>query len=310
MPDGFIWKPFCPDLGQAIFEPRYTFPKPFRICFQIASFGYLSLQTLIKPFSNPATPSQNYGRFASRWLHLDTFQSIWIKPFPSPHTDIQSKQDCDKHIHTPLDKFWVPSHGALSCGVPSHMHGLLVLAVKHAAYKRVLQSHSRFSSRWLHLDTLLSRSGPCHFRIRIHLICLILVFCARWLHLETFLSRSGSSHFRTQIHLSKAIADLLPDGFIWIPFNRDLEQAIFEPSDPSQSYGRFASRWLHLDIFQSRFGLSHFRAHIRTFKANKTVANISVDHLITSGSQAMGSQAMGPWMRGPKPYAWPAWPSG
>ena len=58
-------------------------------------------------------------------------------------------------------------------------------------------------------------------------------FCSRWLHSDTLLSRSGSSHFRTQIHIPKAIADLLPDGFIWMPFSLDLDQAIFESADAS-----------------------------------------------------------------------------
>ena len=41
LPDGFIWTPFCPDLDQAIFEPMYTLPKLWLICFQMASFGHL-----------------------------------------------------------------------------------------------------------------------------------------------------------------------------------------------------------------------------------------------------------------------------
>ena len=45
-------------------------------------------------------------------------------------------------------------------------------------------------------------------------------FASRWLHSDTLLSRSGSSHFRTQIHIPKAIADLLPDGFIWMRVHR------------------------------------------------------------------------------------------
>ena len=39
------------------------------------SFGHLSVQIWIRPFSSPGTPSQSYGRFASKWLHLDTFLS-------------------------------------------------------------------------------------------------------------------------------------------------------------------------------------------------------------------------------------------
>ena len=33
LPYGFIWTPFCPDLDQAIFEPRYALPKLWQICF-------------------------------------------------------------------------------------------------------------------------------------------------------------------------------------------------------------------------------------------------------------------------------------
>ena len=58
-------------------------------------------------------------------------------------------------------------------------------------------------------------------------------FCLRWLHSDTFLPGSGSSHFRTQIHIPKAIADLLPDRFIWMLFSLDLDQAIFESADAS-----------------------------------------------------------------------------
>ena len=44
LPNAFIWTPFRPDLGQAIFEPRNTFPKLRQICFQIDSFGHLSVR--------------------------------------------------------------------------------------------------------------------------------------------------------------------------------------------------------------------------------------------------------------------------
>ena len=53
--------------------------------------------------------------------------------------------------------------------------------------------------------------------------------CFHWLHLDTFLSRSEPSHFRTQMHLPETMTDLLPDGFIWIPFCPDLNRATFEP---------------------------------------------------------------------------------
>ena len=45
------------------------------ICFPMPSFGHLSVRIWIRPFSSPGTPSQSYGRFASKWLHLDTFLS-------------------------------------------------------------------------------------------------------------------------------------------------------------------------------------------------------------------------------------------
>ena len=76
LPDGFIWTPFCPDPDQAIFEPKYTFPKRWQICFRMALFGHLSVHIWIKSFSSPDTPSQSYGRFASKRLHLDTFL-VW-----------------------------------------------------------------------------------------------------------------------------------------------------------------------------------------------------------------------------------------
>ena len=39
LPYGFIWTPFCPDLDQAIFKPRYTFPKLLQICFSTCVFS-------------------------------------------------------------------------------------------------------------------------------------------------------------------------------------------------------------------------------------------------------------------------------
>ena len=59
LPVGFIWIPFCPDLDQAIFEPRYTLPKVWQICFQMVSFGHISVQIWIRPFSSPDTFSQS-----------------------------------------------------------------------------------------------------------------------------------------------------------------------------------------------------------------------------------------------------------
>ena len=57
--------------------PRFacTSNKPLQICFQMASFGHLSVRIWIRQLSNPETPSQSYGRFTSRWLHLETVRS-------------------------------------------------------------------------------------------------------------------------------------------------------------------------------------------------------------------------------------------
>ena len=60
---------------QHITETKYTFPKLLQICSHMASFGHLSVQMLIKPFSSPDTPSQSHCKFAPIWLHLDTFPS-------------------------------------------------------------------------------------------------------------------------------------------------------------------------------------------------------------------------------------------
>ena len=74
---GFIWTPFFPDLDQAMFEPSssYTFPNPFQICSRKASFGHLSVQIWIKPFSSPGTHAQIHYKYAPIWLQLDNFPS-------------------------------------------------------------------------------------------------------------------------------------------------------------------------------------------------------------------------------------------
>ena len=52
-----VWNPhFCQDLDEAIVEPRYTLQMLWQICFHMASFGHLSVQIWIKPFSSPGTP--------------------------------------------------------------------------------------------------------------------------------------------------------------------------------------------------------------------------------------------------------------
>ena len=53
-------------------------------------------------------------------------------------------------------------------------------------------------------------------------------FASTWLHSVTLPSRSGSGHLRSRRHLPEDVADLLPGGFLWIPFCPDLDQAIFE----------------------------------------------------------------------------------
>jgi len=51
-------------MDQAIFEPRYTFPKLWQICFQMASFGHLSVQIWIRPFSSTDTPTNRMVCYA------------------------------------------------------------------------------------------------------------------------------------------------------------------------------------------------------------------------------------------------------
>ena len=96
LPNGFIWEPFCSDLDQSIFMPRYTAPTLWQICFQMASFGHLSVQIWIKPFSKPETPSQSHGRFASRWLHLDTF----LSRSRSSHSHCQKHDPAQADLHS------------------------------------------------------------------------------------------------------------------------------------------------------------------------------------------------------------------
>ena len=49
---------------QHITETKYTFPKLLQTCSHMATFEHLSVQILIKPFSNPDTP--NLDTFPSR----------------------------------------------------------------------------------------------------------------------------------------------------------------------------------------------------------------------------------------------------
>ena len=110
----------------------------------------------------------------------------------------------------------------------------------------------------------------------------------------------GSSYFRVHIHIPKPIADLLPDGFIWIPFCQDMDQTIFETRDTiprlwqicfqkalfghlfvkiwiksfqslhthPRNHIRFCTRWHHSDTLLSRSGSSHFRARRANPKAH------------------------------------------
>ena len=75
LPYGFIWTLSRPDLNRTTFEPRSTSPKLWQICFHMASFWHLLVQIWFEPFSNPEALPQNYNRFASIWLRLDTFLS-------------------------------------------------------------------------------------------------------------------------------------------------------------------------------------------------------------------------------------------
>ena len=180
------------------------------------------------------------------------------------------------------------------------------------------QSNDRCASIWLHLETFLSRSEstistlgilPKAMADLLHMpsfwylsvqICIkpfsnpstptqsYSTFSSIWLHFDTFLSRSESNHYRTQVHPPKALADLLPYGFIWTPFCPDPNQAIVQPmyalpklwqicfhvasflsvqiritqfsspSAPSQSYCKFDSIWLHLNTFCPSLDLAIF----------------------------------------------------
>ena len=106
LPYGFMWTPFCPDLDQATFEPRYTFKSYGRfasIWFHLDTFlsrsgsshfrnqvhhpktmadvlpyGFICTPfypDLDQPFSTPGKPSKSCYRFACILLHLDTFPS-------------------------------------------------------------------------------------------------------------------------------------------------------------------------------------------------------------------------------------------
>ena len=171
--DGFIWTPFCPDPDHAIFKPPYTFPQPWLICFQMASFGYLSVQIRITLFSSPDTPSQSHGRFASRWLHLDTFLAIsgssrFGVQIHLPGTMADLLPDC--FIWTPFlpdlvqailePRYTFPEPWQICCQIASFGHLSSQIWIKpFLSPDTPSQSHGRFASRLLHLDTFLAMSG-------------------------------------------------------------------------------------------------------------------------------------------------------
>lgn len=108
---GFVWTPSCQDLDQAIFEPRYSCPKPRLICFNLASFGHLSVKIWIQPFSNPDGHSQSYHRFASIWLHLDRVHH----------------QDDEREVHEPALPSIVPRGPSTNQPSASRRNGSLVV---------------------------------------------------------------------------------------------------------------------------------------------------------------------------------------
>ena len=131
LPDGFIWTPFRPDLDQAILEPRYTFPKRWQICFQMASFGHLSVQIWIKPFSNPDTPSQSHCRFASRWLHVDAFLS-------DPDQTIFESGDASPKPYR-FSSRWLHSDTLLSRSGSSHFQTRIHLICRDLSLSNILE---------------------------------------------------------------------------------------------------------------------------------------------------------------------------
>ena len=117
LPYNFMWTPFCPDLDQAILEPRYT--------------------------------RKSYGRFASIWLHLDTF----LSRSESSHFRTQVHLPKTMPNVLPYGFIWTPFCPDLdkpfsNQGTPS-------------------QSYCRFASIWLHLHAFLSGSGSSHVRAQV-----------------------------------------------------------------------------------------------------------------------------------------------
>ena len=115
-------------------------------CFQKASFGHLSVQILFRPFSNQDTPTQNYCRFASRWLHLDTSPSrirssyfraqVWsswhtrkcakgsladlMQKQRLAHVDFQAARMIRDYIFRRLGARQSPNHCIRRAGKPTH----------------------------------------------------------------------------------------------------------------------------------------------------------------------------------------------
>ena len=116
--------------------------------FQVASFGYLSVQIWIEPFSNPDTPSQSRCRFAPRWLHLDAFL------FRSGSSHFGSRRRFPKTI---ADLF---PDGFIRIPFCSDLNQ----AISNPGTPS--QSRRGFASIELHLDAFLFRSGSSHFGSR------------------------------------------------------------------------------------------------------------------------------------------------
>ena len=112
----------------------------------------------------------------------------------------------------------------------------------------------------------ISASASCrhrasHTHLQNHCRCV-----SRWLHLDTFQFGSGSGHFQTQRHNPKAMADLLPDCFIWTPLV-EIWIKPFPSPHTHQKHNRFSPRRLHSDTSLSRSGSSHFRTKMHIPKA-------------------------------------------
>ena len=140
LPDGFILTPFCPDLDQAIFEHRSTVLKLWQICFQMASFGHLSVQILIKPFSN----SDNY---------LKAIQDL----FPNGFILTPFSPDLDQVIFEPrhtIPKLWQICFQMASFG---HLSNDLLWTVSELLWSSLSLWHNSICAKWTFWQT---QNGP------------------------------------------------------------------------------------------------------------------------------------------------------